>query len=1469
MSSEAEFSIFTVHELKYISQLFELPEKKRKLEIIKEIINSNYTVDEVKIEIMTWTENPQKGRLEKIEIEKKEKEEKERIERLEIAKLDTEVKLAQFRVQGISENSNFSNSNINSFNMNKYLQPFKDNGDMSLFLINFERVCIQLNCGKETWPLRLTSVLSPAANEVVARLSEEDAKDYDKVRASLLKKYQLTSEVFRAKFRYSKKKFDQSYAEFAYQLKNNFKEWIKCEGICSDINKLIQLICLEKFYSSIPSEMRFWVEDHNKTKSIEEAAEQADVYISKRGPINDRNGYNKFKQEHKTSTQRETNQNNPSNIETESERKGDKRSFDKRRPFKCYACGGIGHFKGSKECPNFKESKENKQVVATLNTKKEVEELFAPYTLKGEINGKEVNILRDSAASYDVVHKNIVKTEHYSGKYVHVRGVLNEESVALPVAVVKLNLPEIGELETEAAVTSNLPNGYSYLLSNRTWEMFSNVDNVQNVFALTRSKSKKLKLEQQSIPVEQNQKNEKHKELREQENKVNEKDKQKKEESVLEEMLIIPKGKTDYDDITKLNPNKLRLLQGGDPTLKEYYDKAEIKEDKNGVKFKILNGILHRRFVDKLGRHYEQVVVPTSLRGKIMDIAHDNMWMGHLGCKKTVARIKQNYWWRQLNKDVKNKIKYCNVCMRVGKSTDKVKAPMCRVPIITEPYKKVNVDIVGPLTKTEKGNRYILTLMCCATKFPDAIPLQVADSESVVKGLLSIFSRVGFPSEIQTDLGRVFVSNLTTEFLEQSGIKIIHSSAYHPQSNAVERFHGVFKRILRALSYEHGKEWDEYIDQALFAVRSAPHAAHGFSPAELCYGRQIRSPLSMLKALWNGRDTNEPVVSYVLKLLERLKNMQEIVEISMKEAQNKSKKYYDKKAKEIIYKEGDKVMIYQPARTNKLQMQWEGPKKVVRKISDTNYILEDLTGRRKQTLIHVNLLKPYYEKPEIVAMYVTSSGEEETEMNIYKLEKKEEATLLATEVLQQSKGIGEFTEEQRMDLENLIGEFPGLFSNRPGRTNLVQHDIALKEERIIRTKPYSQSPRVREIIDEEIDKMLNLGVIKPSDSPYSSPMIIIEIEGKEPRPVIDYRALNAISIPQQHPIPNIEACVERCSNAKYLSLIDVVRAYWQIGMTERASKYAAFITHRGVFEPVTLPFGLQSAPFSFQRLMDKILEGYNEFAEPYLDDIAIHSMTWKDHLKHLRLVFTAMHKAGLTIKAKKCEWGKAQVVYLGHKIGQGYRTPSEAKVAAIKEFRRPVTKKDIRIFLGITGYYNHYIPNYAEIVSPLTDALRKGAKNKVEWDEQKENAFNNLKQELTSSKVLKAPNYKRKFIVQTDCSKRGMGVTLSQRDDDNKEYPVLYLSKKLTEREQAYSASELECAALVWAVNKLKPDLYLTHFIIETDHCPLTWLKQMSNKNARLLRWALSLQTLDFTVVYKPGKMCGNVDSLSRYNIEM
>lgn len=1477
----SKFNSFTLKEIRYVANLFQLSETKKKAEIIEEIISAGYMVEDVRTEIDAWEENPQKGRIAKLEkatMEQEEKERQERIElakineRLELARLDAQVKIAQAQTPTVGNVGNLNTtSTTTGFNMSKYLQPFRDDGDMSLYLTNFERICAQLGFGKETWPIRLTSVLSPGANEVVARLSEEDSKEYDKVRTSLLKKYQLTSEVFRSKFRYGKRKSDESYAEFAYHLQTNFNEWVKCEKVDGCYDKLVQLICLEKFYNSIAGEMRFWIEDRNTSKCLAEAADLADVYVSKRGPNSERNFTNlnnskTFKAKYETKT---TTSKSPEEAVTEGStgRKIDKSSFDKRRPFKCYGCGAVGHFKNSPDCPKTKE------IVNCLHTKSNMNRLFESYTILAKVNGIETKLLRDSAASYDMVHTDLINAKDYAGKCVNVRGVLSTESVALPVAKIELIFEQFGTIVTEAAVSSQLPKEYPYLLSNRTWEMidgkFSTTDHT--VMALTRSKARKMlqqekEKEENVLPGNEDDLQGKEENIpKEKEENTEPKECYKRKEEA-EENIILPTSEMDFSDITKLTPTQLKISQLEDSTLKDYFELAETKSESNGIKYYISNGILFRKFIDKLGRKYDQVLIPTKFREKLIEMAHDNMWMGHLGCNKTIVRIKQNYWWNKLDKDVKQKVKCCDVCMRTGKSTDKKKASMSRVPIITEPYRRVNVDIVGPLMKTEKGNRYLLTLICSATKFPDAIPLQVADSESVVKGLLNVFSRVGFPIEIQMDLGTVFTSNLTTEFLERCGIKIIHSSVYHPQSNAVERFHGVFKRILRALCYEHGKEWDEYIDQALFALRCAPHAAHGFSPAELCYGRQIRSPLSMVKDLWIGKDTNEPVVTYILNLLDRLKKMQDIAEIAIQEAQNRSKKYYDQKIKNVSYEIGDKVMLYQHARTNKLQMQWTGPKKVVKKISETNYIIEEITGKRKQSLVHVNLLKPYYEKAEIVAMTITQPGEDRNELNIPKLEARKDATVLTPkEVLEKAKGVGLLTENQRDELKKLIQEFPGLFSNRPGRTELIEHDIVLKEEKIIRTRAYSHSPRIREIIDKEIDKMLDLEVIRPSNSPYSSPMIIVEAEGKDPRPVIDYRALNEISIPQQHPVPNIEYCVERCSSAKYLSLIDVVRAYWQIGMTARASKYAAFITHRGVFEPVTLAFGLQSAPFSFQRLMDKILEGMDEFAEPFLDDVAVHSMTWEDHLKHLKAVFSAMHNAGLTIKAEKCEWGKATVLYLGHVIGQGGRKPADAKVAAIQEFRRPETKRDIRAFLGITGYYNHYIPRYAEIASPLTDALRKNAKNRVEWDEDKEIAFQQLKAELMGGRILKSPDYNQEFILQTDCSKRGMGVTLSQREPNGEEHPVLYLSKKLTEREQAYSASELECAALVWAVGKLKPYLYLSHFTVETDHCPLTWLKQMSNKNGRLLRWSLALQMLNFTVVYKPGKKCGNVDSLSRY----
>lgn len=394
--------------------------------------------------------------------------------------------------------------------------------------------------------------------------------------------------------------------------------------------------------------------------------------------------------------------------------------------------------------------------------------------------------------------------------------------------------------------------------------------------------------------------------------------------------------------------------------------------------------------------------------------------------------------------------------------------------------------------------------------------------------------------------------------------------------------------------------------------------------------------------------------------------------------------------------------------------------------------------------------------------------------------------------------------------------------------------------------------------------MLELGVIEPRESDYTSPMIIVEVPGKDPRPCIDYRRLNAITRDQTYPIPNIEERVEQVSGANFVSTLDLVRGYWQVPLSEQAQRYAAFVTPLGTFAPLVLSFGLKNAPFCFSSLMNKVLHGLEGYALPYLDDVAIFSDSWDDHVEHLRVVFGRLKEAGLTVKPQKCQLGCHEVSYLGHTVGRGFRRPSQVKLMAISEYPTPSSKTGIRSFLGLAGYYQHYIPQYSETASALTDALRKTEPERVCWDENKDRAFRALKEALMRQPVLRAPDYERPFVVQCDASNRGMGVVLSQTDDEGAEHPILYVSRKLSIREEAFSASEKECACLVWAAQKLSCYLAGSKFIFETDHCPLTWLHNMSPKNGRLLRWSLALQQYNFEVRYKKGKTHGNADGLSR-----
>ena len=272
------------------------------------------------------------------------------------------------------------------------------------------------------------------------------------------------------------------------------------------------------------------------------------------------------------------------------------------------------------------------------------------------------------------------------------------------------------------------------------------------------------------------------------------------------------------------------------------------------------------------------------------------------------------------------------------------------------------------------------------------------------------------------------------------------------------------------------------------------------------------------------------------------------------------------------------------------------------------------------------------------------------------------------------------------------------------------------------------------------------------------------------------------------------------------------------------------------------------------------LRGSEDNALAYLDDLVVYISSWEDHLQCVRLILDKLHRAGLTAKPKKCQFGMAECVYLGHVVGSGVVRPEKSKVEAVKLFPAPKTKKEVRTFLGLTGYYRKFIPSYSAIAVPLTDLTKKSAPN---WTKECQEAFQKLKDILCSAPVLKSPDFDRQFTIQTDASNWGVAAVLSQYDDSGDDHPVAYFSRKLQPREESYTTVEKECLAIKLGVQAFRVYVLGRQFTIEMDHRLLEWLDRLKENNARLTRWSLSLQPYQFEVKYRSGKKNSNADALS------
>ncbi|UYV74885.1 hypothetical protein LAZ67_12001673, partial [Cordylochernes scorpioides] len=454
-----------------------------------------------------------------------------------------------------------------------------------------------------------------------------------------------------------------------------------------------------------------------------------------------------------------------------------------------------------------------------------------------------------------------------------------------------------------------------------------------------------------------------------------------------------------------------------------------------------------------------------------------------------------------------------------------------------------------------------------------------------------------------------------------------------------------------------------------------------------------------------------------------------------------------------------------------------------------------------------------------------------------------------------------YADEQK-ELKQVLERYGDLFSSRLGRTNLAKHRIDTEDAKPIKHKPYRVSAKERDIIKEQIDEMLTEGIIRPSSSPWSFPVILVKKRDGKYRFCVDYRKLNNVTVKDVYPIPRIDEVMDTLQGSTHFSAIDLRSGYWQVEVEERDKEKTAFTTAHGLYEFNVMPFGLCNASATFERNMENMLGNLRwQICLCYLDDVIIYSPDFPTHLKRLEAVFRCFRESNLRLNDKKCRFVFEELEILGYITSKHGIKPAEHNIKAIRNFPRPTKVKEVQSFLGMCSYYRKFIKDFSKIADPLSNLIKKSVS--FTWTERQEEAFQTLKTALLSPPILGHFNPNAPTYIHTDASNIGIGATLVQ-DIGGEEKVISYLSRTLSKAEQNYSTTEKECLAVVWSMSKLRPYLYGRHFKIVTDHHALCWLKNLKDPTGRLARWALKIQEYDFDIIHKSGKKHLDADGLSR-----
>lgn len=1398
-------------------------------------------VERVKLQALTM----------KLKYEERERDERNRereyqlrMQQLEIAEKARERE-HELKVLQLQSQSNTTQTS-NKIQITKFLPllPQFSDYDPEVFFTEFEASATHFQLPKEDWTWLIKPKLNGKALSVLDRV--ENNTDYDVVKKAILAAYSVTTERYRQNFRNMNKATTQTFLEFASEKLRALKKWLKSASVTT-YDDLVNLIALEEFKRKIPHSIMLHITDKDETELLK-AAEVADL----------------FSLVHR-STSSGDEKTQPIVSAGASVRMDGKPVDNGSKPSVYFSfCKKVGHL--IKNCPDSrcKVAKMGtfSKPVASINTNSTlIADPFKPFRSQGTVSldsdSEEhlLQIMRDTASAQSILLKSALPQVElkYTGEQVYLKDF--HQTFPVPLAKVYLDCPLVkgtvtvavsedrslpiphanfllandlaGELVVPLLVTTDSPLPY-----NPTADMEKDNPNLFPSCAVTRAQSKAV-------------------------------------------VQMLPQPSTTTPHMSKINLGKVfseQLLaeaQQDDVTLSRFHTRTVPKDQiTQSPSFYYQDKVLMRVFKprklsdDATWAELHQIVLPISLREPIMEIAHGEL-AGHIGISKTYDKLLNDFYWPGLKKDVTSFINSCHTCQVMGKPNTTIpQYPLQPIKVPEEPFQKILID------KTKKGNQYILTVMCPTTRYPEGFPLKNITSKTIVSKLTQLFTTFGIPREIQSDRGTNFTSDLFAAVLYELGITQTLSTAYHPQSQgALERCHQTLKSLLSKFCYEQDQEWDEALPYILFAIREAPNESLGVSPFELLFGRKVRGPLKVVKDRLLNNSTSKLVTltQYIEKLNSTLEQVRSFARRNLKQAQKAMKEHFDCKAKVRTFSEGDQVLAFIPASGSPLQTRYHGPYTISKRVSDNNYIINTPDRRKSTRLIHINLLKLYKSRPNLAPDTKTNPV---CSINISLPDVTTFVT--GTDGTKNSNildNLGDIlthlSPTQAKDITNVLNQYHDVFGDHPKLCNLFTHQIQLHPGTSpLRHPPYRLHPRKRDLMRQEVDYLLQQGLAVPSQSPWASPCLLVPKEDGQMRLCTDYRRVNAVTVPDAYPLPRIDDLIDSVGQSKYITKIDLLKGYYQIPLSENAQQISAFITPFGLFHHKVMPFGMRNAPSTFQRAMDYLLQDLVGVSV-YLDGILIFTEHWDQHIIKLKEVLARLQGAQLTIKLAKTTFSRATVTYLGHEVGQGQVRPKKANVSAILEYPVPATRKALRRFLGMAGYYRRFCPNFAAVTVPLT-RLTSGAVTYT-WTKDCQAAFDQLKKFLAQGPVLIAPDFTKPFALQTDASDHASGAVLLQ-EVEGILHPIAYHSNKFTVHQKQYSTIEKKLLAIVSAIQKFQCYLQPSQEPLQvfTDHNPLSFLHRSKFSNQRLLRRSLFLQPYNMTITHIKGTDNVIADALSR-----